>query len=164
MSSRCRRPSVSSTIRSRFVGDKVAAVAADTPEIASKAIRLIEVDYEPLPVITDVEKALEEGAYPIHGTSNKVITMNQNAGDVERAFKEADFVFEDRYETGAVHHCAIEPHVVIANYDALGKLTLIGPNQNTFGMRVMMGRIFGLPYNKNPPDQPAAWRRVRRQA
>ena len=132
----------------RFVGDKVAAVAADTLEIASRAVRLIEVEYEPLPIITDVEKALEEGAYPIHGTSNAVITMTQNAGDVDRAFQDADFVFEDRYETGAVHHCAIEPHVVIANYDAMGKLTLMGPNQNTFGMRVMMERIFGLPYNK----------------
>ena len=105
----------------RFVGDRVAAVAADTLEIAQKAIRLIEVEYEPLPHVLDVEKALAPDAYPIHGSSNAIATMVQNAGDVERGFVESDYVFEDRYEVPAVHHCAIEPHVTVAKYDAMGQ-------------------------------------------
>ncbi len=139
----------------RFVGDRVAAVAADTLEIAQKAIRLIEVEYEPLPYVLDVEKALAPDAYPIHGTSNAVATMVQNAGDVERGFAESDYVFEDRYEVPAVHHCAIEPHVAVANYDAMGKLTVTAPNQNTFATRILLGRIFGLPFNKIRVHSPA---------
>lgn len=139
----------------RFVGDRVAAVAADSLEIAQKAVRLIEVEYEPLPIITDVEKALEPGAFSIHGNSNAVTTMVQNAGDVEKGFAESDHVFEDRYVLSAIHHCAIEPHVAIASYDARGKLTVTAPNQNTFATRILLGRIFGLPFNKIRVHSPA---------
>ena len=70
----------------RYVGDRVAAVAADTPEIAQRALELIDVDYEPLPFYTDVEAAAREGAYPIHGESNVITTMVHNAGDLEKGF------------------------------------------------------------------------------
>ncbi|MFY9371258.1 MAG: molybdopterin cofactor-binding domain-containing protein [bacterium] len=132
----------------RFVGDRVAAVAADTLEIAKKAVRLIKVEYEELPYYTDPLEAMAEDAYPIHGDSNIAGKIYQNAGDVEKGFAEADYIFEDTYTTPAVHHGAIETHSAIAHFDARGKLTVISANQNTFGTRVVLSRIFGLPLSR----------------
>lgn len=134
--------------RVRFVGDRVAAVAAETPEIARKAVNLIKVEYEELPVITDVEEAIKPEACHIHEGGNIVGVSRAEAGNVELAFGECDHVFEDRYTTQAIHHAAIEPHIAIADYDPNGKLTVYSPCQNTFAFRVIMSRIFGLSYNK----------------
>ena len=139
----------------RYVGDRVAAVAADTPEIAQRALELIDVDYEPLPFYTDVETAAREGAYPIHGESNVITTMVHNAGDLEAGFARADRIFEDRYSTPPIHHGAIERHVAIADYDYTGKLTIISPNQNVFGYRIILSRIFGLPMSRVRVSSPA---------
>lgn len=139
----------------RYVGDRVAAVAADTPEIAKKALKLIEVEYEELPFYLDPEEALQEGAVPLHGDSNAITTMVHNAGDLEKGFQEADRIFEDRYTTQPVHHGAIEPHVAIANLDAAGKLTVVSTNQNTFAFRIILSRIFGLPMSKIRVTAPA---------
>lgn len=139
----------------RFVGDRVAAVAAETPEIAKKAVSLIEVEYEPLPVITDVEEAMKPDAYPIHEGGNIVGASHAEAGNVEEAFKECDYVFEDRYTTQAIHHTAIEPHAAIAEFGADKKLTVWSPCQNTFAYRVILSRIFGLSYNKIRMISPA---------
>ena len=139
----------------RYVGDRVAAVAADTPEIAQRALELIDVDYEPLPFYTDVETAAREGAYPIHGESNVITTMVHNAGDLEAGFAQADRIFEDRYSTPPIHHGAIERHVAIADYDYTGKLTIISPNQNVFGYRIILSRIFGLPMSRVRVSSPA---------
>lgn len=70
----------------RFVGDRVAAVAADTLDIAKKAASLIEVEYEELPVITEIEEAISPGAYPIHEGGNVVGDIHAEAGDVEACF------------------------------------------------------------------------------
>ena len=139
----------------RFVGDRVAAVAAETLEAAKKAVSLIKVEYEELPVITDVEEAIKPGAYPIHEGGNIVGVSRAEAGNVEEAFAGCDYVFEDRYTTQAIHHAAIEPHIAIADYDSCGKLTVYSPCQNTFAFRVIMSRIFGLPYNKIRMVSPA---------
>ena len=132
----------------RFVGDRVAAVAADTPAIAKKAAGLIKVEYDPLPVYLDPEEAMKEGAYPIHGDKNAITTMVHNAGDLEKGFAEADRIFEDRYTTQPIHHCAIEPHVTLADYDFTGKLTVYTSCQNTFGYRIILSRIFKMPMSK----------------
>lgn len=139
----------------RFIGDRIAAVAAESEEIAAKAIGLIEVEYEELPVIVDVEEAAKPGAYPIHEGGNIVSTIRVEAGNQEEAFLNCDYVFEDRYTTQAIHHAAIEPHVAIADYRADGKLTVYSPCQNTFAFRVIMSQIFGLPYNKIRMVSPA---------
>lgn len=132
----------------RFVGDRVAAVAADTEEIAKAALKLIQVEYEALPFYTDVEEAMQDDALPIHGESNIVSTILQKAGDIDDGFAEADEIFEDRYSTPPIHHGAIEPHISIAHYDAMGKLTVTAPCQNTFGFRIILCRIFGLPMSR----------------
>ncbi len=132
----------------RFMGDKVAAVAADTPEIAQAAVKLIAVEYEELPFYTDVEEAIKPDALAIHGESNVVAEIKQNAGDVKAGFAEADRIFENRFSTPPIHHGAIEPHVAIAQWDASGKLTVTAPCQNTFGCRIILCRIFGVPMSQ----------------
>ncbi len=133
----------------RFVGDRVAAVAADTLAIAEAAVKLIRVEYQPLPHYVDAEAALAATAYPLHGGENNIaVEVKQNAGDVEAAFAQADYVFEDRYTTPAVHHGAIETHTVIADYDKTGRLTVIAPFQNNFSLRIVLSRIFNLPLSK----------------
>ena len=132
----------------RFVGDRVAAVAADTLEAAQKAIELIHVEYEDLPAVLTIEDAIKEDAYPIHEGGNIVGQAHVEAGDVDKAFAECDYVIEDRYTTQPIHHLALEPHVAIADWSYNNKLTIYSPCQNTFGFRVILSEIFGLPYSK----------------
>lgn len=139
----------------RFVGDKVAAVAADTIEIARKAIKLIEVVYEELPIILEVEEAIKSDAYPIHEGGNIVGETCVSAGDVDMAFTQSDYMIENRYTTQQIHHAAMEPHVAIADYAYDDKLTVYSPCQNTFGFRCIMGQLFHLPYSKIRMVSPA---------
>ena len=139
----------------RYVGDKVAAVAAETKEAAEQAIRLIQVEYEPLPIYTDPEQAMEKDAYPIHEGRNIIEEVNMSAGDVDKAMEEADYIFEGRYQVPQIHHGAIEPHGAIADYDALGKLTIYTPTQDVFGQRINLSRIFQLPMNRIRVISPA---------
>ena len=132
----------------RYVGDKVAAVAAETEEIARKALSLIKVEYEELPYYLDPEEAMKEGAYPIHPGGNIIMESNNSGGDVDSALRAADMVFKHRYEMPAVNHCSIETHVSIADYDATGKLTVWTPTQDAFGQRINLQRIFGLPMSR----------------
>ena len=139
----------------RFVGDKVAAVAADTLAVAKAALKLIEVEYEPLPVLLDVEEALKDGAHPIHEGGNRLGQVQVNAGNVEEEMDKADYVFEDRYTVPPVCHTALERHVAIADYDRSGKLTVQAPCQNVFGYRIILSQIFGLPLNRVRMVSPA---------
>lgn len=143
------------TDTARFVGDRIAAVAAESESIAEAALKLIKVEYEPLPVVTDVKSAIKEDAYSIHPGGNIAAKMEVKAGDVEKAFEEADYVIEGEYTTPAIHHTAIEPHCVIADWDPTDKLTVYSCNQNCFAFRVILSDIFDLPYNKVRVVSPA---------
>ncbi len=136
----------------RFVGDKVAAVAAETPEEAERALKLIDVTYEDLPAYFDPEEAAAPDAYPIHPElrpeGNVLIPVDKSAGDVDSALAAADMVVEGRYEVPAIHHAAIEPHVAIASYDASGKLTVWTPTQDVFGQRANLAKALGLPESR----------------
>lgn len=139
----------------RYAGDKVAAVAAETPEIAAEAVRLIKVTYKELPFYLDPEEAAKPDAYPIHETGNIMEEVNLSAGDVEKALKEADYVFEDRFEVPAVYHAPLEPHVSVASYEADGKLTVYTPTQDVFGQRKNLAKIFDMPMSKVRVVSPA---------
>lgn len=134
--------------RCRFAGDRVAAVAAESEEIAAKAIRLIEVEYEPLPFVTDIPSAIRKDAYPVHEGGNVITEMEVHCGDTRNAFPQCDYVIEDTYTTPPVHHAAIEPHAVLADWGPDGKLTVYSANQNCFAFRVILSDIFGLPMNQ----------------
>lgn len=132
----------------RFVGDKVAAVAADSVKIAEKALKLIEVEYEALPYYICTKEALTDEAFHIHGGGNVIEEVFQEAGNMEEGFREAEFIYEDSYEVPAIHHGAIETHTSIADYQANGKLTVYTPSQDVFGHRMNLCRIFSLPMSK----------------
>jgi CO/xanthine dehydrogenase Mo-binding subunit len=129
----------------RYVGDRVAAVAAEDEKTAQAAIKLIKVEYEQLPAVFDPEKALQDDAPEIHPGGNKVGEEFTEAGNVDEAWVNCDRIFEDRFEMPPLHHMAMENHVAIADYNSRGKLTIWSPSQNTFNQRILLSRIFDLP-------------------
>lgn len=144
----------------RYVGDKVAAVAADTEKIAEAALKLIDVEYEDLPANYDPERALDENAYVIHDhgeleRGNLILTVAQSSGDVDAAMSKADRIFSDVYECPAIHHGAMETHVSLAVFDAEGMLTVYTPSQDTFAKRRNLANIFDLPMSKVRVSVPA---------
>ena len=134
----------------RYIGDEVAAVAAETEEIAMEALNLIEVVYEELPPVFDSEEALKPGApllYEETGT-NIAEHFHKEYGDVERGFREADIILEDRFETSPVTPCCLEPRSCIASFDGSGRLTLIANTQAPFSLRLELSKVIHLPIKK----------------
>ena len=134
----------------RYVGEGVAAVIATDEDTARAALELIDVDYEPLPTVVDPEAAMAEGAPQLHqGAERNIVAHNRViGGDIERGFAEADLVYEDRFETSRQCHVCLEPHAVLADWDASGKVTLWMSSQSTFFDRFGLMGIFGLSANK----------------
>lgn len=132
----------------RYVGDRVAAVAADTLEIAKQAIKLIKIEYEELPAVFDPEEALLSNTVKIHSKGNLIKEMKMEAGDFEASVSEADHSIESRVTTPRVHHGAIETHITIASYSVDEKFTLWTTNQNVFATRLILAKIFNKSFNK----------------
>ena len=100
----------------RYVGDAVAIVAADSEEIAEAALRLIEVEYEPLPVVADPVYAHTPEApvlHPNHPTGNLLKHIKVRHGDVEQGFADADVIVEREYHTPTTEHAFLEPECAI---------------------------------------------------
>ena len=138
----------------RFVGAPVAAVAAVDRHVAEEALRLIDVDYEPLPFVLDPEAALEPNApkvWPEGNLSpdieNRLEPMTTRRGDVEAGFRDADQVFEDRYSTAFVHDAQMERRACLAQWEG-DKLTLYTPTQGISNCRHDTARDLGMPDDK----------------
>ncbi|HLA28755.1 MAG TPA: molybdopterin cofactor-binding domain-containing protein [Syntrophales bacterium] len=131
----------------RYIGDEVAAVAAIDEDTAEEALDLIDVEYEELPAVFDPEEAMKPGAPRIHDHAehNVGLILPRHFGDVEKGFKESDHIFEDRFVTQGVTHCALEPHAVLASFDPAGKLTVWSSNQNPFPDRAQLARALDMP-------------------
>lgn len=135
-------PLFSDTVR--FVGDEVAAVAAESEELLEDALRLIEVSYEPLPFVTDPVRALEEGAPKIHENGNLIGEPEvYERGDAERALGEADVIIDRVYTTQTALHNALEPHGTTAHWQG-GDLTLYESTQGIFAVRQGVAKRLGL--------------------
>ncbi len=143
----------------RFVGDRVAFVAAETAEIAEKALSLIEVDYEILPAILDSRESMtssvrihDEPEYVNFADSNPAKNLAAeiriDIGDVEKGFAEADIVFEAFYEVPKVQQAHIEPHVVVTYWDEDDRLVIRTSTQVPFHVRRMMAPVLGLPVKR----------------
>ncbi|MGH9244898.1 MAG: molybdopterin-dependent oxidoreductase [Acidimicrobiales bacterium] len=134
----------------RYVGEGVAAVIALDEHAALDGIRAIDVDYEPLPAVFEPEEAMAEDAPRIHeGVERNVVAHNRvAAGDIDAGFAAADHVFEDRFVTGRQCHTCMEPHALVADYDASGRVTVHLSSQSTFFDRFGLMAVFGLPANK----------------
>ena len=135
----------------RFIGDEVAAVAAVDEETAAEALSLIEVDYEELPAVFDVDAALAPDAPLVHEgvPANTPAVVRRGAGDIEQAWRTAEVVLERTYSTHAVAPVCLEPHQAVASYDpASGSVTLWASTQMPFQLRAHLADVLGLPEAK----------------
>jgi len=121
----------------RFVGDEVAAVAADSAEIAREALSLIAVDYEVLPHVVDLEEAIRERAPKLDPDGNVHDAGSYKRGDVRKGFRDADATIEVTYRTSTQMHNALETHGAIASWDG-DRLTVYESTQAVFGVRNML--------------------------
>lgn len=144
----------------RFVGDRVAMVAAETPEIAEKALTLIDVEYEILPAILDSRQAMDPEAIKIHDEPEFVNFADSNPdknlaahiridiGNVEKGFAEADQIFEADYEVPKVQQAHIEPHVCVTYWDEDDRLVIRTSTQVPFHVRRMLAPVLNLPVKR----------------
>ncbi len=142
---------VSFDTKVRHVGDRVAAVAAETVEIAEEAVRLIDVTYEVLPAIFDEREAMEPDAPKIHDEDdteeifdaerNIVHQIKAQRGDVEDALAHAAHVFEQTFRVHQVQQCPIEPHISIAWIDEDERMVIRTATQVPFHARRMVAPL-----------------------
>ena len=158
-----------------FVGQPVAAVAADEPSIAEEALDLIEVEYEVLPAAIDPIRAMQPDAPPVaelgteadtsealahsgvaaaktQAAGTKAVNVAQQLrltrGDVARAFADSDLVLERTYRVPMVHQGYLEPHAVLAQWDTTGLLTLWSSTQGSFNTRSEVADVLAIPENR----------------
>ncbi len=144
----------------RFVGDRVAFVAAENEEIANKALELIEVEYEALPVLLDPKQSMQPGAPILHEepeyvnfadsdpARNLAAEIRIDIGDVEKGFAEADYIIEADYEVPKVQQAHIEPHVVVTYWDEDDRLVIRTSTQVPFHARRVLAPVLGLPVKR----------------
>jgi CO/xanthine dehydrogenase Mo-binding subunit len=148
--------------RVRFIGDAIAAVAADDPETAEQALSLIQVEYEPLPAVFEPAEALAPGAPLIHESAaaykgrpegvpdepNLQSTASFGRGDVEAGFASSDRVFDDTFVAERVHQGYIEPRAAAVQIDGDGTVHVWSSCKVPYRLRGLMAELFGLERDK----------------
>lgn len=143
----------------RFVGDRVAAVAAETPEIAEAAIEAIRVEYEPLAPVLSIEDALKDGSPVIHDEpeahaaipvpyepgKNIAAKVGMDVGDLEQGLAAADARLDNTFYIHQAQHCPIEPHVAFAHIDSHGRLVIVTSTQVPFHSRRIVAQCLEIP-------------------
>ncbi len=142
----------------RYVGDRVAAVAAETIEIAEEALGLIDVEYEILPAVFDENEAIAPGAPVIHDegdmegahdpSRNIVHHIAADSGDLDAEMARADRIFEQTFRVHQVQQAPIEPHIAIAYWDSDERMVIRTSTQVPFHVRRMVAPLLGLPVKK----------------
>lgn len=140
-----------------YEGHAVAAVAATSQSIADEALRLIDVKYEVLPHVIDVEDAMKPDAPVLHDDlftsgvkpapdkpSNIAKKLTFQKGDIEAGFKQAEVVVEGYYTTKPVHQGYIEPHACVCSYNADGQVNIYSSSQGHFMVRAYCAKVCGL--------------------
>lgn len=126
-----------------YIGNVIAGVVADSEEIARKAVELIKIDYEVLTPVTDVFEALKDEHKVHEQYSNLIEASVSKIGDTEKAFAEADFVVEHRYETQRIEHAFMEVEAAIA-LPVEGGIELLSESQGIYEDRRQVAEILGL--------------------
>src|SRR3984957_19300768 len=139
-----------------YEGHAIAAVAATSASIAEEAAALIDVQYEVLPHVIDVDEAMKPDAPLLFEDmiprglaekdpkpSNISKRLEFVMGDIEKGFAQADVVFEKEFTTAAVHQAYIEPHACVAKYEADGQCEIWSSSQGHFQMRALTAQILG---------------------
>jgi CO/xanthine dehydrogenase Mo-binding subunit len=140
-----------------YAGHAVAAVAATSTQIAAAALKLIEVDYEVLPWVIDVDEALLPGAPILHAhmanvgakpgpatTSNIAGKLEHTLGNIEAGFAAAEVVVERSFKTKPVHQGYIEPHACVVSVAQDGRTTIWSSSQGHFMVRDMTAQLTGM--------------------
>src|SRR6266404_2627506 len=143
----------------RYIGEKIAAVEAESETIAEAAVDLIDVEYEDLPVITDPLAAMEPGAPLLHPNlaeykgllhkietpSNVFVQLNWKKGEVQEGFRQSDVIVENTFTVPAVHQAYIEPHSSLVRVNSDGTAEIWSSNKSPFGMRDQVGNALQVP-------------------
>jgi len=148
----------------RYVGDKVAAVAAESRDAAEEAINLIDVEYEELPAVFDVLEAMKPGAPVLHDNApaydgapkeimaeagaNVVNKLTFGKGDIEKGFAEADLVFEHTFRMPMHHQGYLEPQSFLVKIDGDGTVNAWASTKGPFGTRAQFAKAAGIPANR----------------
>lgn len=118
----------------RYIGEPVAAVAAVDEDTAEEALDLIEVEYEALPAVFEPLEAIKEGTPLLHENAERNINVTRHIewGEVDEAFKQADYVREDWFRCSSQAHVCMETHCAVADYLPDGKLTVYTSSQSHY--------------------------------
>ena len=128
----------------RYLGDAVAVVAAESLEAAERAAQSVEVEYVPLPVVSDPLEAMKPDAPKVHEKGNILRHATVRVGDVEAAFREAAVVVENTYRTGRQMHMYLETEAGIAMLDERGRLVLHTGGQSPYRDQMQISRALGI--------------------
>ena len=136
--------------RVRYVGEAIAAVAAEDPLTARRALTSIKVVYEPLPAVFDPDEAMRPGAPVLHDYAPDNLTKHIpiRVGDVDKGFAESDLVIDETYSTQPIEHAYLEPEAGLTYVDHDGVVTIVSPDQNITHHRHMLARIIAKPISK----------------
>ena len=145
----------------RFAGEKVAAVAAVDEETAREALELIDVEYEVLPALLDVNEAMREGAALVHENlhtysglpsavkqTNVFLHETFTKGEAASGFSQADFILEQTFTTPIVHQGYMETHAALVDVSPDGAVTVWSSDKVPFRVRSLMAEIIGLPITR----------------
>ncbi|MEE8594144.1 MAG: xanthine dehydrogenase family protein, partial [Candidatus Bipolaricaulota bacterium] len=143
----------------RRMGEAVAAVAAETEELAEQAVRSIKVEYEILPALIDAHEAMKPDAPAIYENvmfgeieiaieNNVACTRDIDEGDAKSAFDEADVVVEGSFKLPKVYHAQMETKSCVARPEPDGGLTVWPTTQSIHNVRILLGEIFDIPLSK----------------
>ncbi len=143
----------------RRMGEAVAAVAAESEDLAERAVRAIKVEYEVLSAVTDAHKAMRRGAPAIYDTviwgedeiaieNNVACERSVDEGDAERAFAAADVTVEGSFRLPKVYHAQLETKSCVVRPEPDGGLTVWPTTQSIHNVRILLGEIFGIPLSK----------------
>src|SRR3990170_3471248 len=131
----------------RFVGDEVAAVAADREETANEALRLIAVEYEVLPHVVDLEEAIDEASPRLGEKGNVSNEGSHERGDPKKALREADHTVEATYRTSTQLHNSLETHAAVAVWEG-DQLTVYESTQHVFGVQQGLQAALKIPLTR----------------
>lgn len=148
--------------RVRFIGERVAVVGAESPEVAEEALSRIEVDYEELPAVHDPLEAMSPDAPVIHEAlrtydglrlplpeiPNLHSYVQWQLGNYEQGFSESDFVFEQTFATQRVHQGYLEPHAAVVHIDSSDRILIWSPAKQAYLNRQNLAEWLGLDQNR----------------
>jgi carbon-monoxide dehydrogenase large subunit len=143
-----------------YIGEPVAAVAADDEMVAKEALELVEIEYRDLEAVVDPLKALDPSATAVHPDlasfegyafslgGNNCALLDADRGEVDQAFREADHVFEETYRCQAINQGFLEPMACMVSHEANGRLTVWASTQGPYQLRAQLASVLDIPLSR----------------